>query len=97
MHVPILCIPGLVGMALGLRFRAFVILPATAIAVITGTWFDVITGASRWTTILFAVLVAAAVQAGYFVGSALRDPKHAQRLLSAVYRRQSRSRVGDTW
>jgi hypothetical protein len=62
----------LAGIALGLRYRVVILLPAVSLVVT----FTVIAGIARgdhfWSIILAMVMVGTAVQLGYLVGIAIR-------------------------
>jgi len=62
----------LAGIALGLRYKVLILVPAVALAMV----FAIIVGIARadhfWSIILAMVIVGTAVQLGYLVGIAIR-------------------------
>jgi predicted Na+-dependent transporter len=62
-----------VGIALGLRFKVLVLVPAIALAVIFALIVGVARGDSFWSIVLVMVIVGTAIQLGYLVGIFLAD------------------------
>lgn len=71
MHITILCVAALFGAALGLRFKVFVLFPATALVVGIMAAVDLASGAGTWTAGFCVVFAAVALQIGYLVSSAV--------------------------
>jgi hypothetical protein len=65
---------GLVGIALGLRFKVFVLAPATGFAEICALTFGIARSDSFWTIVLTMVIAGAAIQLGYLLGIFLVKP-----------------------
>jgi hypothetical protein len=59
----------LIGFALGLRFRALILVPATFVAIVTTGGFGIARGFGTGETLGAMVLAAVAVQLGYAVAS----------------------------
>jgi hypothetical protein len=60
-----------VGIALGLRFKVLVLVPAIASAIIFVLIVGLARGDSFWSIVLATVIVGIALQLGYLVGIAL--------------------------
>jgi hypothetical protein len=57
-----------VGVALGLRFKVLVLVPAIAVTVIFVLMVGIIRGDSFWSIVLGIVIASTAIQLGYLVG-----------------------------
>jgi hypothetical protein len=62
----------LVGIALGLRFKVFVLVPAFALAVIFALTIRIAHSDSFWSVVLAMVIIWLNIQLGYLVGIFLR-------------------------
>ena len=65
-----IAIAALVGAALGLKFQAFMLIPASLIGVAIAIAVGATTGAGVWWICLDTFIVAASLQFGYLVGVA---------------------------
>ena len=68
MHLIILCLVGLVGAALALRFKVIVLVPATVLVALVVTIAGLTVGNGLRTIALYVVANATALQVGYLVG-----------------------------
>lgn len=68
MHLIILSIAGLADVALGLRFKVLVLVPATVLVALVFTIAGLTVGTGWCSIALSVVLNATALQTGYFVG-----------------------------
>jgi hypothetical protein len=62
-----------VGIALGLRFKVLVLVPAIALTAIFVLIIGIARGGSFWSIVLVMVIVGTAIQLGYLVGIFLAD------------------------
>jgi hypothetical protein len=61
------------GIALGLRFKVLVLVPAIALAVIFALIVGIARGYSFWSIVLAIVIVGPAIQLGYLAGIFLAE------------------------
>jgi hypothetical protein len=57
-----------VGIALGLRFKVLILVPAIIFVVMFALTIGIARGDGFWSIVLAMVIVGAAIQLGYFVG-----------------------------
>ena len=67
--MPMIAIVTLIGAMLGLRFKVFVLLPATVLSVLAIVSAGIAHSESHWSTLVTASFVIAALQVGYLAGS----------------------------
>ena len=67
--VTIAIVSGLAGAALGMRYKVFVLVPATMLAVGIVAAFCLANDVSLWSTVGAITLVATSLELGYFGGS----------------------------
>ena len=72
MAIQLAVISVLAGIALGLRYRVVILVPAVASIVIFAIVIGVARGDDLWSITLAIVAAATAVQVGYLVGIAIR-------------------------
>jgi hypothetical protein len=77
MHLTVLGIAGVAGIALGLRFKVLVVLPATLVAALSVATLDFTVGTSGPSRALLAALAVIALQFGYVIGAALAHRWHS--------------------
>jgi hypothetical protein len=69
--MPLIAMVMLIGATLGLRFKVFVLLPATFLSLLVILSAGIAHGDSYWSVLLSATFVIAALQIGYLAGSAV--------------------------
>jgi hypothetical protein len=61
-----------IGAVLGLRFKAFVLVPAIAISSVVSSSVSIVHGNSLWSTSLATFFIVTVLQVGYFAGTVIR-------------------------
>jgi hypothetical protein len=72
LDIELAVINALAGIALGLRYRVVILVPAVSLVVTFAAIVGIARGDHFWSIILAMVIVGAAVQLGYLVGIAIR-------------------------
>jgi hypothetical protein len=73
MALSLAIIGAVVGIALGLRFKVLVLVPAIALAAISALIVGIARGYSFWSIVLAIVIVGSAIQLGYLIGIFLAE------------------------
>jgi hypothetical protein len=72
MTLELAIVSGLAGIALGLRYRVMVLVPAVTLAIIFAVTIGIARADHFWSVIFGVVILGTAVQLGYLAGIAIR-------------------------